>query len=378
MERLLIETIMFVAGNLIHNWFPLILAIITAVLMTVYINPVKLKQILLKKSIVSIPSSVTVGAMAVIIGMLTTALPWGPIMAFLTSSLLMSPDGFVLVAGIINLKFAIALALASIVIGLVSGYLTHLIEKTGFLKDQVRFIKRFEDFNDTIGLNTIKVPEQTKACNCSEPITILCDFKAAEFDFISVKECCAQLCCSSLNSLRYNDKSFFFKFVLLSIADNISSKVFEFFKNIFYKLKYIKWREIASALINIGLKRILFYYSIFVAVGFLINYFVPSTIIMTLFNAKNIFAVPLAALIGLPIYVNGESAIPIIHTFIGSGASSGAMLAFLITGPGISAGVITGSATIMKKRAVILYILFLLLGGIILGYLYDIFLAAGI
>lgn len=98
----------------------------------------------------------------------------------------------------------------------------------------------------------------------------------------------------------------------------------------------------------------------------------PSFILTALFNAKNIFAVPLAAIIGLPLYVNGASSIPLIKALMEGGASGGAMLAFMITGPGTSAGVIAGIGTIMKKRAIILYIAFLLAGAILLGYLYDI------
>ncbi|HEX2947638.1 MAG TPA: permease, partial [Clostridia bacterium] len=131
---LLSDTIMSVLTSLYHNWLPLSLAILTASLMKVYVNAEKLKQSLLKKPKVSIFASVAFGAftplcacgtMAVIIGLLTTALPWGPVMAFLTSSPLMSPDTFIMIAGILNVKFAIALTVASIVIGLISGGLTH-------------------------------------------------------------------------------------------------------------------------------------------------------------------------------------------------------------------------------------------------------------
>jgi uncharacterized membrane protein YraQ (UPF0718 family) len=140
----------------------------------------------------------------------------------------------------------------------------------------------------------------------------------------------------------------------------------------------IKWREIADAVMNIGVKQILLYYAIFVAVGFLINSFVPTSIIVALFSAKNIFAVPLAAIIGLPLYVTTESSIPLMNALTAQGASGGAILAFMITGPGTSAWVIAGITTIMKKRALSLYILFLLVGGIVAGYLYDLFLAIGI
>ncbi|MCX7774189.1 MAG: permease, partial [Clostridia bacterium] len=138
-----------VVGSLIHNWFPLLLATVISSIMRTYIDAERLKTTLLNKPKVSILASVAFGAftplcacgtMAVIIGMLTTTLPWGPVMAFLTSSPLVSPDGFVMIAGVLNLRIAIELTVASVLIGLGSGFVTHLIEKrTTYLKNQTRF-----------------------------------------------------------------------------------------------------------------------------------------------------------------------------------------------------------------------------------------------
>jgi len=354
MQKLLTEMMMEVIGSLTHNWIPLSLAILIVAIMTVYIEPEKLKQALLRKTNVSILASVAVGAftplcacgtMAVIIGMLTTTLPWGPVMAFLTSSPLMSPNGFIMLTGIINLKFAIALTIASIVIGLGSGYLTHLIEKkTNFLKNQTRFSK--------------KPQIQTCACADTAPIPeqVCCD---------------VQLCRAVPTTNNINQPILTSAFGQVT-TKNIGTNIFLGF------LKKIKWWEIAQALMNIGVKKILLFYSIFVAIGFFINLFVPTSIIVALFSAKNFFAVPLAALIGLPIYVSTESSIPLIKALMAGGASDGAMLAFMITGAGTSAWVVAGIATFLKKRIISLYVLFLLVGGILLGYLYDLLLATGI
>ena len=348
MQKLLTEMMMEVIGSLFHNWIPLGLAILIVAIMTVYIEPEKLKQALLRKTNVSILVSVAAGAftplcacgtMAVIIGMLTTTLPWGPIMAFLTSSPLMSPNGFIMLTGIISLKFAIALTIASIVIGLGSGYLTYLIEKkTDFLKNQTHFSK--------------KPQVQTCACTDAAPIP-------------------EQLCCAVPTGNNLNQSTLTSAFGQVP-TKNIGTNIFLGF------LKKIKWLKIAKALMNIGVKKILLFYSIFVAIGFLINYFVPTSIIMALFSAKNFFAVPLASLIGLPIYVSTESSIPLIKALMAGGASGGAMLAFMITGAGTSAWVVAGIATFLKKRIISLYVLFLLAGGILLGYLYDLLLATGI
>ena len=316
------ETLMAVLQSLQHNWLVLLITVTVAVLFKTYVNSEKFSSLLIKKKNVSIFGSVALGAFtpfcacgttAVIIGMLTTTLPWGAIMAFLTSSPLMSPDGFIMISGIIGIRFAIGLTIASLVIGLVSGFITNRIEKrTHFLDNQTRY----SDSN--------KVTE--KSCSCSVVSTG---------------------CCQT--------------------APIAKEKTW---------LERLKLKELMNEFFNLGIKQILFFFIIFVAVGFLINYFIPSSIINVLFGADNIFAVPLAAFIGLPLYITTESGIPIIQSMIQSGASEGAMLSFMITGSATSAWVIAGLSTFLKKRAISLYVVFIITGGILAGYIYDLILMA--
>jgi uncharacterized membrane protein YraQ (UPF0718 family) len=332
MLNLLKETLQYVMNTLIHNAPILIIGIFAAAAMKVYVDPERLKSALMKKASISISGSVAFGTftpfcacgtMAVIVSMLTTALPWGPIMAFLTSSPLMSPDAFILYSGIISLKFAVALTIASIVIGITSGYITHFIDKNStFLKEQARF-------SDS----------RTKtACCSSQPLTV-----DAETSACCSNSSAAEISCSSAHK---PDK---------------------------YKLK-----ELLRVFYEIGMKRVLFYFTIFAAVGFMINKFVPATVITRYLGSDNIFAVPLLALVGLPLYVSGTSSMPVMNALMEAGASGGALLAFMITGPGTSAGVIAGLTTIMKRRAIALYVIYILLGGIILGYIYDFLILFGI
>ena len=71
----------------------------------------------------------------------------------------------------------------------------------------------------------------------------------------------------------------------------------------------LKLKELATNFVSIGLHQILLYYSIFVGVGYLVNTLVPVSIVSALFGASNATAVPLAALIGLPLYLTTESGI---------------------------------------------------------------------
>lgn len=287
--EVLAKAITAMLTSLVHNWPPLALAMLTAAVMKVHVNAEKLRAALLKRPKVSILTGIAVGAftplcacgtMAVVLGLLTTALPWGPIMAFLTSSPLMSPDGFIMLAGIIGPQFAIAMAIASILIGLVSGYGTHFIEKkTAFLKDQNRFTGK-------AAVSTCGCAQSAaaSACECAPaPAAVACGCAPVPAGAQSTYCCCMPLA---------------------DCGKFVEPHVFEVER----LLKKLRLGEVLQALWQVGVKQILFFFAVFVMVGFLINYFVPSSFILALFSSETVFAVPLAALIGLPLYIGGESA----------------------------------------------------------------------
>lgn len=392
---LLAEMASTVLTSIVHNWMPLSLAILTASILKVHIDTEKLKRTLLAKPRVSILTSVAVGAftplcacgtMAVVIGLITTALPWGPVMAFLTSSPLMSPDGFILLAGVVGFRFAAALAAASVIIGLGSGFITHLIEKkTSFLAGQTRFQERPKaqacgcTGTATETENVVRdcvyyerEPADIQVCCCSGHGAVSVQaYCCPEPEPAYVKICgcsgsetvSAQACCSSEATSAFEQGC--------CAAKGPSNTLLRF-------VRKIKLLEVAKAVWSVGVKQILLYFSTFVAVGYLINSFVPTSIIMALFRPGSIFSVPLAALIGLPLYVTGESAIPLIQSLIANGAGEGSMMAFMITGPATSAWVIAGTTAFMKKRAIGLYVFYILAGGIIFGYLYDLVVMIGL
>lgn len=330
--QLIMDTVVYVAGTLIHNAPILILGIVVAAALSVYVDADKFRQVLMSKSIVSIPATVAFGAftpfcacgtMAVVVAMLTTALPWGPIMAFLTSSPLMGPDEFVFISGIISVKFAVALTVASLVIGLGAGFAAQFIEKrTHFLDGQARFGKN-------TGEKITEYPDCGEVCCCDE---------AGEAG---------------------------------AVADTAVNTTFGGLKSFLVKYKV---KEFLRFCFDVGVKQILIYFAVFAAIGYLINRYVPAELITRYLGGGNLFAVPLLALVGLPLYVTGPSSLPVISALMSGGASGGALLAFMITGPGTSAGVVAGIAMIMKRRAIALYVGFLLVGAILLGYLYDLFL----
>lgn len=303
--------------------------------------------------------------MAIIVSMLTTVLPWGPIMAFIISSPLMSPDLFVMLSGIISVKFAIALTISSVFIGISAGYLSYYLEKhTSFFDNQIRFTNKEmagEAINNSSCCSSKKtvIPKKLISYKFSKPIKLK-------------KSCCsvtvgnnilADTCCPSTLKITHSNE--------ICCTQNDSKGPNNFIKK--YKLK-----QLLNVFINLGIKQVLLYFSAFAAVGYFINRFVPASVIMSLFGSKNMFSVPLAALIGVPLYVSDAGSIPLIKTLMSSGTSGGAVLAFMITGPGTSVGAIVGSFTIMKRKAVLFYVSVLLISAILLGYLYNFLLFMGL
>lgn len=318
------------------DWLILLLAITLAVSMSVYIQPNKLKKVLTKRSGMSIPGAVLLGAltplcacgtMAVLLSMFVTAMPWGPVMAFLISSPLTSPSEYMFETAVFGSKFATAVAISSVVLGLLAGAAANLLEKkTSFLKDQFRL---------ATGKNESSCADRKK---------------------IEIK----------------NQNSFKVKRILAKQEVCCSAEEKRVVKEGFIK-KY-RLDKLAREFINVGLKKILFYFIIFIAVGRIVEMIIPQGLIMNLFSGEKAYSIPLAAAIGLPLYLNDSSALPLLKSLINSGAGEGVILAFIITGKATGIPVIAGMSTFLKKRAMLFYIASVYIGGVLAGCIYQIFL----
>ncbi|MBI2333198.1 MAG: permease, partial [Chloroflexi bacterium] len=105
--------------------------------------------------------------------------------------------------------------------------------------------------------------------------------------------------------------------------------------------------------------------------GYFLNGLIPQEWIKTAFGSGNVFSVPLAAILGIPFYLNTEASMPLVKAFMDSGMSAGAALAFLITGAGTSIGALAGALTIARWRVIAIVVGTLVAGAIVLGTLYD-------
>lgn len=331
MKNYIIEILLSVWGYLRADWLILLIGISLAVLMSVYADAEKLKKILMKRAGISTPGAVLLGAltplcacgtMAVLLSMFVTAMPWGPVMAFLISSPLTSPSEYMFETAFFGSKFAIAVLASSILLGLSAGFMAHFLEKrTNFFKGQYRLASEKGESCCTVSENI----SESRNC-CSE----------------SSKVGTKMGCCPGKGL--DNNKEF---------------------------VKKYKLDKLAKEFINIGLKKILLYFIIFIAVGRTVEMIIPQSYIMTLFSGDKAYSIPLAATIGLPLYLNDSSALPLLKSFINSGAGQGAVLAFIITGKATGVPVIAGMSTFLKRRAMLFYIATIYLGGILAGFIFQ-------
>ncbi|WP_432667419.1 permease [Wukongibacter baidiensis] len=108
-------------------------------------------------------------------------------------------------------------------------------------------------------------------------------------------------------------------------------------------------------------------------VGSFIYGFVPESFIAKVAGPDNLFAVPVSAMIGVPMYVRTETMIPIAKALNASGMSIGAIMALIIGGAGASIPEVTLLNTIFKRKMVIAFVLSVFLVATITGYMFNIF-----
>ena len=116
----------------------------------------------------------------------------------------------------------------------------------------------------------------------------------------------------------------------------------------------------------------------FAFIGYFLNGLIPQAWVSAVFGSGNIYSVPLAATLGLPLYINSEASLPLVRALLDGGMSQGAALAFLITGAGTSIGALAGALTIARWRVIALVVGTLWIGSVVVGYVYNLLMASGL
>jgi uncharacterized membrane protein YraQ (UPF0718 family) len=120
------------------------------------------------------------------------------------------------------------------------------------------------------------------------------------------------------------------------------------------------------------IKKFYLYISLGVGIGAVIHGYVPADLLTKIAGRGNILAVPVAVLMGVPLYSNAAGTIPIVQSLISKGLPLGTALAFMMSVTALSLPEMIILKKVLKPKLLGIYIVILSLGIIFTGYLFNI------
>lgn len=108
-----------------------------------------------------------------------------------------------------------------------------------------------------------------------------------------------------------------------------------------------------------------------IAVGAGIHGYVPEGMMAAIMGKNAWWSVPLAVLIGAPIYSNAAGIIPVVQALLAKGASLGTVLAFMMSVIGISLPEIIILRKVLKPRLIAVFVGVVTVGIMMVGFLFN-------
>ena len=121
-------------------------------------------------------------------------------------------------------------------------------------------------------------------------------------------------------------------------------------------------------------KKVWLYVVIGIAVGAGIHGFVPTDALATIMGKSAWWSVPVAVLVGIPLYSNAAGMIPIVSALIEKGASLGTALAFMMAVVGLSLPETIILRRVLKPQLIAVFLGVVGIAIMITGYLFNLIL----
>jgi uncharacterized membrane protein YraQ (UPF0718 family) len=239
------------------------------------------------------------GVIPLVAGLLAAGVPIAPVLAFCIASPIMDPEMFVLTAAGLGLEFALVKTFAAIGMGLLTGYVTLLISRSGALDGSLR-------------------PVAQPSCASAK-----CKDKAVEPRPV---------------------------WRFWKQADRLRT-----FWNATGTAGWFLGRWLAFA---------------FVLESLMVAY-LPGELVISWLGDGNPIAIPLAVVVGVPAYLNGYAAIPLVGGLIDLGMSPATGMAFMLAGSVTSIPAAIAVWTIARPRLFGLYLAMAASGALLSGMAYS-------
>lgn len=284
----------------------------------------------------------------VVASLLISGVPLAPVMAFWIASPSMDPEIFFLSVGFLGWDLALWRFGGTFVLSLGAGLLTHFVMVRGWLGQTIlrqnnltgAFSTRRWLADGWRRLTAVFIPKPTLGITAvSAPIPQTIRLNVTAVSEPAQPGCCAPAC--------GNDSC-----ALPAAASSPSWT---------QKL----WPETWAAT-----RLVVQFMALAFLLEALIILYVPQALIIGLLGSQNQWAVPLAALLGMPVYTSNLTALPLMSGLLEQGMSGAAALAFLIAGPTTTLPAMAAVWGLVRRRVFGLYVAFSLIGALLLGLVY--------
>jgi uncharacterized membrane protein YraQ (UPF0718 family) len=266
-------------------------------------------------------------------GLLQGGVPFGPTMAFLFSSPVLNPVIIALLLSLFGLKVT---AVYTIVTFFGSMLTAAQLSRFG-MERQVKPLVHFQTAGccqpaaarqpDLVTFPVLQMPNEVPAVKAGQPAL--------------------RAFCCSVPTLANGDG-------LDAVQDSFQKIMKRAVKAAWVTFKGVSWYLVLGA-----------------GIGAFIYGFFPQDLVVTLAGPGNAWSIPVAAVLGVPMYIRAETVIPISAALVGKGMGLGTVLALLIGGAGASIPEMIILSSMFKKKLIAAFALNVFLIAIAAGYLLD-------
>lgn len=264
-------------------------------------------------------------------GLLKARAGFGPTITFLFTSPLLNPIIIGLFLATFGLNVTLAYASIALVVSVTAGYMLEKMDFKRFIRPEVFGTEAVGGCSSSCGSES---PQN--CCDTSPtPTTEACSSSACGDENQEVVACCDGTA------------------AIEQSVDNRWSRI---------------WNETWSQF-----KKVLPYLLIGIAIGAFTYGFMPADLVVKYAGPDNPLAVPIAAVIGVPLYIRAEAVIPLSAALAAKGMGMGAIMALIIGSAGASLTEVILLRSMFKKPMIIAFLLVIFGMAILAGLLFNLF-----
>ncbi|HIF9316294.1 permease [Photobacterium damselae] len=273
-------------------------------------------------------------------GLLRARAGFGPMMVFLFSSPLLNPVIIGLFVVTFGWKVAVFYFAIALIVSVVAGY---LLEKLGF----ERYVKP-EAYQDS------SVSSCGTRCGETKPTQTSCCTESTASKHVEPTSSCCSTKPATNTQKKENETS--------CCSSQPVEKTLQKPQSRWVRIWHSTWKDF---------KQVLPYLLLGIAIGSFIYGFIPTDLIAKYAGAGKWYAIPVAAVIGIPLYIRAEAVIPLSAALVKKGMALGSVMALIIGSAGASLTEVILLKSIFKTPMIIAFVSVILTMAISAGFFYT-------